>query len=1142
MMGVKMKNKIFVVLLICFLAFSTTASAWDDNDYSNLITLDITSPTTRTDHIGRYNLTFQTGMESDFSDIKVYDDGDYVPHNIVEYSPSNYAIVDVRYNITSGSNQLDFYYNNNVPVANLSTFISTYNGNYVPSVPTWTRNTTANPVLSPWSHNQAWTDRHIHNAIIMLDDNTYEPALVNGTYHLYFSGAYYTGSGDQTQIGHATLTDLEGFSDLSADSNPITGLHSVSGVNDVYMPYALWNESTDTITLFYSYYDQTVNKIFVAQNNTATERGFTIKNSNNPILSGPGSFSCSAIRADEGNWDNYTIFYSEYDSGDYDINLATANMSDIDSISVDVYGEIISHTAIDDTLHHPNVFKRNDEYHMFVSAGDYGATSAYYKSSDKTTWVQYYENPWISAATGESWEDKFIYGQFLYKIPSEDKYLTLYTGQDLQNTTSDKTALGIMQAKNGSELDQWLNATTGTTGTDGLGIGENAEAGDIGGWTLESGVSYAVTTSNVIDGTYSFTHTSDNGGAESAYYPLDTVRTHNVSLEFDISKQDNNAKTAYIFMPTTPGDHLNGYNIYFDNAGDIEYYDGSFHDIGDYSASTVYHVRMDIYPSTDTYDIYIDDDLKVSGANDRGTTNGIKSFEIAGYLSTNWINLDNIALRDPIIYTSTSFGSPSNITDLAAPTLISPTNNSTQTFSFPPLLHDVTFTWSDTSAPSYRYEISTDQEFNLLAASGYSTSESTTASLAADEYWWRVKSYNETDGSSSAYSDIWKLTVNTTEPTISGTAINGVVYETKDGESSEVSGALVSIYNSTWSNSMTTGENGYYLFDELVGGDTYTLQATKQGYVDSSVELVNTVTDETITKNILMEKRSGAGDQYDFHYVKFTVKNIWDTRYSDVNVTVYEGTNLIEFDSGITGEDGSATFILNRDQEYRLTFINSTQGIDEELILYPKEDHYNVYVITTTVEPDDDYSSEEIDITVSKEVINNTHAYINVTYLDNLAETTSLNIYLNQSTTDDLFNQTVIDSYSVGTVNSTNVSFLVEDYAGETYFVNFDIAHTTFDEVKRSYAVKFAGMTEDHGFSQVYIWLAIGGIMFTGMLFKAGNARYGAFVVCVVAWVFIIMEWFDNLGDKGVLAITAGVTLATILSIAAIMAKGEKEG
>jgi len=483
-----------------------------------------------------------------------------------------------------------------------------------------------------------------------------------------------------------------------------------------------------------------------------------------------------------------------------------------------------------------------------------------------------------------------------------------------------------------------------------------------------------------------------------------------------------------------------------------------------------------------------------------------------------------------------------NIQVVGPPILYTPANETTVSGTFPPLAYDVDFTWEDidNSYDSYKYQVARDAAFNVMVAEEYTTNNYTTIALTDDDYWWRVANYNSTSEAVGNWSDVFNFDVDLSAVGISGTNIDGIVYEVTSVGDVAVDDAIVYIYNATWSSQQITGANGYYQFTGLAN-DTYSIQATKQGFVDSNVELVTTTLNDTITKNILIERRTGAGDQYDFHYVKYIVKDIFGTTYSDVDVEVFENGDVVSIFSAETGTDGAATFILNRDQEYRLEFTNATQGIDEVIIHYPKDDQYNVYVITQTIIPDEQYSSEELDISVSKQTINNTHAYINVTYVDNLNETTGLSVYLNQSIPNDPFNQTVIDSYS-GASNSTIISFVVEDYAGETYFVNIDVDHITFGEVERTYAVQFDGMEDAHGFSQVYIWLAIGGIMFSGMIFKATNARQGAFVVCVVAWVFIILGWFDNLGDKGVLAITAGVTLATILSIAAIMAKGEKEG
>jgi hypothetical protein len=495
-------------------------------------------------------------------------------------------------------------------------------------------------------------------------------------------------------------------------------------------------------------------------------------------------------------------------------------------------------------------------------------------------------------------------------------------------------------------------------------------------------------------------------------------------------------------------------------------------------------------------------------------------------------------IDDPRIYNATL--NDSEIEDIYNLTRWTPTDESTLNYTYPPLLHSVNFIWTDT-ADSYKYEVAQDSSFNLISGEGYTSNNYTALNLAADDYYWRIYPYDSTNETLGTASTTLTFTVNQTGGEGTGTAIAGVIYTETDGVSTELENAVVSIYNNTWSDQMTTGENGYYIFDNLKASETYTIQATKTDYSDSQLQYVTTISSETVTRNILLELREDESQYYSPHKVKFVVKNIWDTRYSNVDVKVYKGEEITALYSGTTESDGSITFKLSEEQEYRLTFINSTQGIDEELILYPKNDLYNVYVVTTSLDPDDQYSSDELETTISKQIINNTHAYINVTYLDNLNGTTGLDIELNQTVSSNPFNETNVDSYS-GASNDTTVSFIVEDYAGQTYLVHIDIDHTTFDEVLRTYAVSFDGMEDAHGFSQVYIWIAIGGIMFSGMLFKATNPRYGMLVVSAVAWVFIILGWFDNLGDKGVLAITAGTTLATILSIAAIMAKGEKEG
>lgn len=532
-----------------------------------------------------------------------------------------------------------------------------------------------------------------------------------------------------------------------------------------------------------------------------------------------------------------------------------------------------------------------------------------------------------------------------------------------------------------------------------------------------------------------------------------------------------------------------------------------------------------------------------------GTINATYSqidFSAHDYIGTMSVTLDGLPVSAtrtdetvsiPVTNLNTSTHSISiSIPYNPQPTMIYP-NGQTLSFSFPPLNHDIPANWSTTTG-IYRYTVTT--QGGVFVAQDTITTNSTTFSLPAGDYFWYVQGYDDIFDEYSSSTNVFNFTVENDYDILNITAIVGVVYNQEGQTKTPITNAVVTITNDTWSDSIVVGADGFYSFVDLTGNETYFLAASAEYYDDSGTIIVTTDTNHVTQRDILLTSTT---TDYVPHYVKFTVKDIFRNKYSDVAVSVYKGLTPegVAFRTGTTGDDGSVTFRLDQNTQYTLTFIKIADGIDETLTLYPQENNYNVYVGPQSLEPDDDYSSEEIDITVSKELINNTHAYINVTYLDNLNETTGLNIYLNQSTTNNLFNQTVIDSYS-GVSNSTTVSFVVEDYAGQTYFINIDIDHVTFGDVQRSYAVNFDGMEDAHGFSQVYIWLAIGGIMFSGMIFKATNARQGAFVVCVVAWVFIILGWFDNLGDKGVLAITAGVTLATILSIAAIMAKGEKEG
>lgn len=469
--------------------------------------------------------------------------------------------------------------------------------------------------------------------------------------------------------------------------------------------------------------------------------------------------------------------------------------------------------------------------------------------------------------------------------------------------------------------------------------------------------------------------------------------------------------------------------------------------------------------------------------------------------------------------------------------LVSPNDTSTRSYAYPPLTHDVPLEWNATTG-AYKYTV-VDYDSGAVIVSGTTTTTTKTVELSSGHYKWWINGYDDVFDEYSVISEVRSFTVEDTY-SYNGTVVHGVVFEYIQGVQTPLDEALVNIWNSTWSGSSMTGSNGYFVFQDL-DNSTYSMRATKTSYLDSSIELVTPSHNETLTRNILMQDDSGAGSQYVDHFVRFVVKSLFGTLYSGVTVNVYLGDSISVFHTGTTGTDGSIVFELNENQEYRITFIDALQSIDEEIILYPVKTEYPVYIIKSLLPDDDDLETEEVVVSISTAEINDTHAYINVTYTDAMNETTDLNIFINQSNEGDPFNQTVITSAALGAISSVTQSFLISNYIGQAYFVNIGATHTTFDSVKRTYAVRFDGMAEDYGFGRMWVWLAVGGMMLLAGMFKASKAEQGALIVCIAGWIFMAMGMFDVLGSVAKASIVAGLGMGTALAVMALMSKKDRD-
>ena len=476
--------------------------------------------------------------------------------------------------------------------------------------------------------------------------------------------------------------------------------------------------------------------------------------------------------------------------------------------------------------------------------------------------------------------------------------------------------------------------------------------------------------------------------------------------------------------------------------------------------------------------------------------------------------------------------------DHAITTLYTPTNLSTQYKTYPPLTSEIAFTWSEVGGGlAYNLKVAKDINFDLLAVDITTSNNYSTQSLAAGNYWWKVQYYNNTSLTYYNWSNTFNFTL-TSNVSATGTGIHGVVYEL-NGVQTPLTEATVYIQHSAgnWSSQMTTGSNGYYLFSNLTNNTIYYVYAVKKDYQNSATEYVTTGAGNITTRDILLRPTEPTDFESDKQYVKFTARWLWclfNCNIEGATISAYNYGDVIAYASGVTDSTGSVSFRLYKTQRYRVTVVNSTAGISQEMTLYPKDSEY-VFLITNAEEDMQEHETQEKDaikVGVTKAIINTTHATITVNYTDSLAGTTALTYYINQS------NSTVIQSWTWD-AGSYNHTFLISGYSGQSYMVNVVTAHAVYGTIDRSYAVPFektAGVGIDGIPSTLWLWFAIGMMFFTGAMFTASTVEKGLLIVVAEGWIFFFMGMFSTIDP---VQFTISLTLASVIAVFAYFKRAQ---
>ena len=364
------------------------------------------------------------------------------------------------------------------------------------------------------------------------------------------------------------------------------------------------------------------------------------------------------------------------------------------------------------------------------------------------------------------------------------------------------------------------------------------------------------------------------------------------------------------------------------------------------------------------------------------------------------------------------------------------------------------------------------------------------------------------------------------------TGVHGFIYQgsTNPFPLKDVS---IYIYNSSWSDTTFSDSGGYYAFTNLTN-TTYILSFKKDRYEEVLYQYVTPTNLSMYRKDIYMQEKSG--DFYSRHYVTFILRNTFGVRYSDVDAIVYNNGNVE--DTGTSGYDGGVVFHLFEDQEYRVTFINTTQSINEEITLYPRDSSYVIYVGTFSFAPSKDSFYEDVQWYYVKNSINLTHSWLNFSYYDVDNKTTFIQYWVNDSNITSpttLFYTSQAYPCSTGIYHSNNTV----NASNHTYLVHFSAIHPDYPCLAHSglqsisfYTKKLIDLLFVEQWQYTVTSLCI--LIFMGMLFGATNAAKGSLLIILTAWFFSFIQWLPS-SIPGY----ASLVLATLLAIGWNLRKNE---
>lgn len=460
---------------------------------------------------------------------------------------------------------------------------------------------------------------------------------------------------------------------------------------------------------------------------------------------------------------------------------------------------------------------------------------------------------------------------------------------------------------------------------------------------------------------------------------------------------------------------------------------------------------------------------------------------------------------------------PQGYNGTPALTLVSPNSGATVT----PVNGRVSFSWAYVGSSNYQVQVATDSGFSSLIAD--QTTASTALSVAVNNgttYYWKARPYIDSTGAWGSYTA--SRTVTTTQSVAKVVGVFGTVYTSSS--KIPVEGATVTMSNETWSESYVTREDGYYEFSVLSTTGVYYITVQATDYISPSYQLPVNPTDY-VQKDIALAK---SPSYFAPHNVKLVITDQYLMhRYSDAEVKLYITETNEALLSGTTGSDGSITFELEEDTKYRVDTIYN--GITTTDYITPSSSIYYIIIDREDSSLVNEQFYDNITLNVSKDEINSSVAYINVSYMDNAIATTGVTYILGYTEN----NGTFVEMNNSGTVIGSNstYSFTVYDYLGKDYIVKFMIDHVKFGDVTKVFGVAFSGNSSPFSTYKELSYMGIFLLFIVALQFGKAEHASGSILLCGIAWFMIFIGIFEPLGAVLAGMIKTGTLAATIYAI-----------